>query len=205
MRVLASGQRLAQVRADRVPPLVLGEPADPFGVALGQFPLHRAKRERLHRIQQRAGQIVLSVGLAGDGERSLGLAQRVRAEPGPGGGFERQPRVGQHDSPGAASQRAQVGAPVAGGRRRRLIAVRGVHDQLHDVVPARDVAVQRHGARAQLGGESPHRDRGQPLRVGEPQRRRGDPVGVQPSPVPLPLTPAPQPDAPKRRLVRRHH
>ena len=105
----------------------------------------------------------------------FGVTQRPLA-----GGVD-QPWVAQERVPRALRDRPQRRAPVAEdlagheqlGRDR-------VGHELDELVLVAHVVVERHRSHAQVRGDTAHRDRLEPVLVGDPQRRLDDRVGVEP-------------------------
>lgn len=86
-----------------------------------------------------------------------------------------EPRGGRASSaPCPRASPVRDPGPVAGADGRVL-------HQDQQVILALDVAVERHGRDADLGGDAAHGERGEPLRVGDPDGSRDDPRHVQPS------------------------
>jgi len=97
----------------------------------------------------------------------------------PAGGVD-QPRVALEHRACALCDRAQRRAPVAEdlagheqlGRDR-------VGHELDELVLVAHVVVERHRSHAQIGGDPAHRDRVEPVLVGDPQRGLHDRVRVE--------------------------
>jgi hypothetical protein len=88
----------------------------------------------------------------------------------------------------------QPGPPVVAVDDQALRAQRaGVEHELEQLVLARDVAVQRHRGKAELGRHAGHRDRVKPLGVGDPDGGFDDRVGRQTRPRPALAALAPPP------------
>jgi hypothetical protein len=82
-------------------------------------------------------------------------------------GADRAPRRGR-DPP-------HFGSPVGARPRRRRVRHHRLDDEHVEIRAVRNVTVERHGPRPELGGERPHGERLEPVRIDD--RERG---GLQP-------------------------
>jgi len=93
--------------------------------------------------------------------------------------------MGERQPAQPVRQPAQVVLPAGGGQQQHLgVGVELVDDQVHDpvdqVLPARDVAVERHGLHVELAAEAAHGQGGQAFAFDQRRRRAQDRLPVQP-------------------------
>src|SRR5215216_2120198 len=138
--------------------------------------------------------------------RTLGearVAQAVQAplQPGHGVGGDRRAADGDAQHPGVAPVHPQLaprpaGQPVAPGLLRAPGRRRGLEGQVghqgQQLVPGGDIAVERHGGDAEVGGDPPHRHRLEAVGGCDPHGRGHDPLQAEGGSRPL-VGPRPHP------------
>ncbi len=145
------------------------------GLFLGEFVRHMTG----HETGEQAEGLQPRRGVQADGgeygERVLHDGEGVRAEGLPGGQGGRQPGVASHDRALFAGDAPEVGAPVAGGfGRQPVVAAHLVDHELQQRLLVGDVAVEGHRSGPDPGRDRAHRDRREPLGVGEGDGLGGD-------------------------------
>jgi len=93
--------------------------------------------------------------------------------------------MGQGHPPQSGCEPGEVVLPATGRQQQHLgVGVELVDDQVHDpvdqVLPARDVAVERHGRHVELAAQSAHGQGGQTIAFDQRRRRVQDRLPVQP-------------------------
>jgi hypothetical protein len=163
-------------------PLVLAQAgAAPF-VLLGRLLGGVAQHERLDHGQHVDHAVDVEVMAVERRQPGLGGLHRVGPEGVAAGHAGRPPGVSQSRCSEPSGPGGQIGAPSAGPRGQWDLAPHMIGHQVHQLVAAGDVAVERHRARAQSGRHLTHGHRLHPLGVGDGHASLSDPIVRQRGP-----------------------
>ena len=160
-------------------PFLLAEAGATDGLLLGEVLDYATTDEGIESFDHHEHFVDLEAQTVDRAEHLLVAPSRVRSQIASAGAMDSHPGVAQGHRPKAASDRAQVGAPLSADLEMEVVTHYSVDHQVDELVFASHVAVKRGRSDTELDRQGSHRDRLDSLSVGQCHGGCGDLVARQ--------------------------